>query len=336
MSVAMKHLFVLNPKSFWNQWKMEQVRSKIHEFFKTLGSQDYAIHVSRFPRDATGYVSGFIRMFPQETIIRVYAVGGDGILFDCLNAVIPFPNAELAAIPYGFKNTFLYGFGKANVYLFRDIRRQVEASTIPLDVIRCGSHYAISFCAMGIESEAHIRAEKIREQWAMSGHLFRWLAKRLYIQLCYLGGILAIFDKKITQQRYEIDIDGEMFDEKFSIINIANSAWYAGSLSPQRRARPDDGVLDVFIGRSMNKWNLIRRVRPYLKGRYSREAGDFYILERARKITIRSQDPIFIDLDDIQLVDTNITVEVLPGAIRFVDVAGQGYWGEGYWEESND
>jgi hypothetical protein len=33
-----KHLFILNPKSFWHKWKQTQVLSRIHGFFNTANN----------------------------------------------------------------------------------------------------------------------------------------------------------------------------------------------------------------------------------------------------------------------------------------------------------
>jgi len=132
MDKNIMHLFILNPISFWNMWKQTQVLNRIQSFFSTIDNNDYAIHISRFPRDAASFIPVFARALPKGTVLRVYAIGGDGILFDCLNGVMGIENAELASIPYGRTNDFIRGFGKNEDVFFKRLALQYNAPTIPL------------------------------------------------------------------------------------------------------------------------------------------------------------------------------------------------------------
>jgi diacylglycerol kinase family enzyme len=262
----------------------------------------------------------------KETTVRVYSVGGDGTLFDCLNGIMGFNNVELAVIPYGRENIFVRGFGKDTLPLFRDISQQFNGKTIPLDVIRCGTNYAMSFCTIGMEADARTKILEI-QNLLEGGNLFnQWLIKQFYTPVCYLGAAKAAFNHKVIHQNYELTVDGEDLGGKHSTINIANGAWYGEKLRPQSSARPDDGILDIIASRGGNPLEIIFKTPRYLKGSFTTSSADF-TLRRGRKIVIRSKDPLIINLDDIVFFDTEITVEVLPGAVRFVDVTMQGYQG---------
>ncbi|MDR0624169.1 MAG: acylglycerol kinase family protein, partial [Treponema sp.] len=108
----MHHLFILNPKSFRRAREMDSLISSIDSYFKSVNQDNYKLYISRFPRDAIGAIRMFMAGIPEDSRVRVYAAGGDGILFDCLNGVVGFENAELAIMPFGITNNFVRSFGE--------------------------------------------------------------------------------------------------------------------------------------------------------------------------------------------------------------------------------
>ena len=329
MNSTRKHLFILNPKSFWHKWKQEAVLARIHEFFEIMGNDNYTVHISRFPRDATGFINRFMRDLPAETSLRVYAIGGDGILFDCLNGIAELPNAELAAIPYGHSNSFIRGFGCwENRASFRDISCQVTSSTIPMDIIRCGNRYILNYCTFGIEAMSILNAARLRNNMRESEEFTQWLGRRLYTPLYYMGAVSAYFDKDIHGRHYKIDLDGEDLSGGYCSILIANGPYYDDNKHPASQAMPNDGMMDIILTRSAHPIRAIILIPSYIMGLQHKFPGDF-ILKRGRKLRISSEDqhPIMSASDGVIFYSRDVTVELMPGALRFVDAAGQGYWG---------
>jgi diacylglycerol kinase family enzyme len=322
----MKHLFILNPKSFWHKWKQEAVLARIHDFFKIMGTDNYTVHISRFPRDAMGFIHRFMKELPAETPLRVYAIGGDGILFDCLNGIVGFPNVELAAIPYGYSNNFIRGFDWKNRSLFRDISRQFTSPAIPMDIIHCGNSYALSFCALGIEAQSVFNIMRLRNNMREGEKFMQWLGRRLYSAIYYVGAVSACFDKEVYRRHYEIDIDGEDLSGNYRSILMANGPYYGGNIHPVSAAMPNDGMMDIVLARSGNPIRAAALIPAYIMGLQHKFPGDF-ILKRGRKIRIGSGEPIMAASDGIIFYGKDFTVELMPGALRFVDVTGQGYRG---------
>lgn len=319
----MKHLFVVNPHAFKDrQYLLDKVLKEIDVFFKITESEEYVVHISQFPRDAIGFIRAFMKDIRKETIIRVYAVGGDGILFDCLNGIMGFENAELAAIPYGSTNNFVQGFGKENIPRFRDISRQFESSPVPIDVMKLDGAYALNFCTLGIESEAIFLSLKIMRLLEKGGSFSRLIKKHFYEQLYYLGGLAALFGKKYLHQCYRVDIDGEDCGGYYRTIHIANSPWYGGNKCPIRIASPNDGVLDVLLGYPRGALHTLIELPDFVKGRLEKRPDEL-ALKQARKISVSSETPMAINYDDIVYFDQTLTVELLPGAVQFVNAGEQ-------------
>jgi len=326
MKQSVKHLFIINPKSFWKKTKQNQIVVRIHEFFREIENTEYEIFVSRFPRDAVGYIPSFAKTLPESTTLRVYAVGGDGILFDCLNGIVGLENAELAAIPYGYTNNFVQGFNKNERLLFRILSKQYDAPAIPVDIMRCGKTYGLNYCVIGIEAEAIHYAKEMREQMERGNTLTQWLSRHLYKQCYYMGALAVFSNKKLLQQHYEIEVDGERSAGAYQGFSIFNSPYYGGNLHPINNAMPNDGILDML---TIRNWGFLRTISVfplYTLGRYKMFPRNF-VLKQGEKITIRSDETLRLWIDGEMFLEPELNVEILPAAIKFVDATRHGYKG---------
>jgi diacylglycerol kinase family enzyme len=298
----------------------DAVIAEIHAYFYDNAQEEHYIHVSRYPRDAIGVIRKFVATVPDGTITRVYAVGGDGILFDCLNGIVELPNMELAAMPYGTSNDFVGAFGKEKIELFRDMAKQVSAGTIKTDILHCGSNYAMNTCIVGVEAAAVLHAIRLMQtfDWAVR------ITRRVVAPLFTIGGIFAILDRSIREQRYRISLDEERVDGTCTCINIANGPYYGGGMSAATSAMPDDGILDALFLRSGTAFQILRMLPQYLKGGYYKYP-DFFSYRRMRKVDISSDTPISVNLDGEAFLDMNVTVEVIPQAVDVVVPDGVRY-----------
>jgi diacylglycerol kinase family enzyme len=303
---------------------MEAVIAGIRRYFEDPRFEEPVIHVSRFPRDAIAVIRNYFKELNSDETVRVYAVGGDGILFDCLNGVVGLPNAELAIIPYGRTNDMVRAFGEHKNELFRDISLQAVSPAVPTDIIYCGNVYALNLCNIGVEADAVLKATAINRYLENRNGIFPWLNDTLYLLIYYLGGIQAIFNKPLISQNYTLIIDGEELAGQYCSINIANGPCYGGDKNAVITAVPDDGLLDTLFFKSAPSLKILSEMIPYTRGRYADYAGGF-VWKRVRKIVIRSDAPLYIDLDGEMFFDTNITVEVMPAAVKIVAVNGLKY-----------
>ena len=320
----MKHLFVINPRSFPVQAGQDKVIKEIEACFSAPNGAEHAILLSRYTRDAIGLIRKWIKEYQGGETIRVYAVGGDGILFDCLNGIVGLPNTELAAIPYGTANDFIRSFGEGQKEHFRNIKLQTTSQAIPTDIIHCGNNYAINFCTVGLESDAIMSALNLYN--GISPHIrkFQRLNKFVYTKLFLLGGAMAVFNKKILNQHYAVTIDGEDLSGVYGTISIANGPCYGVDMNPVITAMPDDGFFDALFFHSSSSFKTASIIPNYLKGKF-RNYPDYFIWKRFKRIEIRSKDPLLVDLDGEVFIDTSITVEIIPQAIMFTTPGGLAY-----------
>ncbi|MDR0376138.1 MAG: hypothetical protein LBH85_10560 [Treponema sp.] len=308
----MKHVFVFNPKSFAQKTQMEYIIDTIGQFFRKQEKPHFSIQTSYFPRDAIGIIKREVTTADENETVRVYAIGGDGILFDCLNGIVGLPNMELAAVPYGKTNDFLRVFGTDKMSLFKDIGALVSAKTLPTDVISFGSNYAINTLTIGMESLAVVNMNSFSRKH--SGLLNR--VSFLYNRLFSISALPALFDHNVLFQRYNIIIDDVDFSGEYSAINIANGPCYGGDKSAIPMARPDDGILHTLLFKPLGAIGTLFVLPNYVKGKTPSNCK----LLQAKKLEIRSEQPLQIQADGEIFFDTNITVEVKPAAVQFVAV----------------
>ena len=324
MESNVKHLFILNPQAFWNKWKQDKVLANIHAFFSSSGN--YEIFESRFPRDAVNFIPLYAKDLSKDITLRVYAIGGDGILFDCLNGLIGVKNAELGVIPYGLTNNFVRGFGKNAKDLFRNIEKQSKAASVPFDVIRCGNNYSLNYCIVGVEAEAIRHAEQSRKKPKRTNSLYKWLFKKFYNLFYYIGALVAHLRKKVLKHQYEMIIDGEIFKGPCLGVSVFNAAYYGNNLHPAKKAMPNDGILDIIIVRGHIMLRTFGIIFSYIKGRYYKFPKIFKKKEGV-KIKICSLNPIIYSMDNISFFDNELDIELMPDAVRFIDATGYGYKG---------
>jgi diacylglycerol kinase family enzyme len=293
---------------------MDAFISRVKDQFEGVIKEEYDIQISRFPRHAIRTVRRYITLAGPEQPVRVYAVGGDGILFDCLNGIVGLPNADLVPVPYGRTNDFVRAFGEGLNHTFRNIPLLAAAPAIPTDILHCGSNYALNLCIVGLESASVFRTVAIQQKLKNWPWFIRNSA-RIYNLIYYLGGFMVMFDRKLLNQEYTITIDGENLSGSYASVNIANGSCYGGDKSAVITAVPDDGLMDVLMLKGIGTLVGLRMVLPYTNGHY-----DYFpentVLKRGKVISIRSPEPLMINLDGETFLDTNITVELVKGAVR--------------------
>jgi diacylglycerol kinase family enzyme len=315
-----EHFFIINPKSFPRKGEQEGIISHIESYFAARRIPGLFYHVSRYPRDAISVLRKYLALTEPETIVRVYAVGGDGIAFDCLNGIVGLPNAELAVLPYGGGSDFVRAFGEDRYEEFRDIGLQVEAPVIPTDIIHCANNYALNFCAVGLEAASVIHAMPLIKRFEKTRNMFPALTGVFYT----LGGIIASFDKKLSGQRYELRIDGDDFSGRYGVINVANGPYYGSGKSAVSTAVPDDGLLDVLVARKMGSLKTLG-LQPAYPGGKNYKYPKHCFLRRAKKVSIRSEDSLMVNLDGEAFFDSHLTIEIIHRAVKIAAVNGAAY-----------
>jgi diacylglycerol kinase family enzyme len=320
----MEHLFVINPQSFGTNLRgvresMDAITAEIKAYF--VGKEEkYTIHISRYPRNAIVAIRRYFKNLAADTRVRVYAVGGDGMAFDCLNGIVGMSNVELAIIPYGTGSDFVRAFGPEHYLEFRNLTAQTSASTIPVDVIKCNGKYALNFCSVGVESVAAIKIIPLFKRFKRLRRSFPFFNRVFFL----IGAILAQFEKRVIGQEYGIFADGENVSGSYLGINIANAPYYGDGLSAVSSAVPDDGLMDMLITKKMHIFAAFASLAKFVSGGW-RLLSKHFIFRRIKQVSIRSTKPLSVNLDGEVFFDTFLDIEILPHLVNIVNVTGAGF-----------
>ncbi|MCL2002543.1 MAG: hypothetical protein FWG72_00880 [Oscillospiraceae bacterium] len=305
----MRHLFVINPHSFRTIGSLKRILMDMENCFSVGRRMEYKIYISRRPRDAVAAVRRYLLTVPPQETVRVYAVGGDGILFDCLNGMVRFPNAELTSVPYGSANDFVRAFGDDAAPAFRDIKALSAAPSRPVDVIHCGPNFALIEVNVGLVGQTVIHANTFLRHTNLNR------MRRFTPHVYTLAALKSVTNMDIIRQKYTVSIDGEDMSGSYCNIHIANIPCDGGAFVPSPYAVPDDGLLDVIFLSGNRSVDVIKRIGDRNSGHFEKHTA--FVYKKCRTVTIQSDLQLCTQMDGEAFYTHEVTLEIIPGGIKF-------------------
>lgn len=300
----MKHLFIINPNAGKGK-AFETVMPKIKEA-TTARNVDYKVYVSSSPQDTHDYCK---KIGESGEDVRIYACGGDGTIYDIVNAIYGYDNVQFAAVPLGSGNDFIRLFGTKEQ--FADIGAQIDGTAIKIDAIKCGDKIAVNQCSMGFDAEVCSKQSEFKK--------IPWLTG----ESAYTASLVYCLKSK-TANRFTVTIDdGEPITDDFVFAFCGNSRFYGGGYQAAPYAVPDDGLLDFSIVRAMKIPRLISQIGNYKKGRHFKWPETTYV--RGKKMTVHSDIPASVNVDGECDLVTDSTFEIIPSAFNFVIPTSSSY-----------
>lgn len=293
----MKHLFIINPNAGKGK-AFDVIMPKIKEAVAAR-NVDYKIYVSSSLQDTHDYCKNVCESGEN---VRFYACGGDGTIYDIVNAIYGYDNVEFAAIPLGSGNDFIRLFGTKEQFI--DVGAQIDGTAIKIDAIKCGNRIAVNQCSMGFDAEVCSKQSDFKK--------IPWLTG----ETAYTASLIYCLKSK-TSNRFTVTIDdGEPITDNFVFAFCGNSRFYGGGYQAAPYAVPDDGLLDFSIVRAMKISRLVTQIGNYKKGRHFKWPETTYV--RGKKMTVHSDLPASVNVDGECDLVTDSTFEIIPSAFSFV------------------
>ena len=308
----MRHIFIINPNAGKGK-ALGSIHPVIQKYCKEH-QLDWDVYI---PDSASG-AREFIRSEAEragDQVVRFYACGGDGTLYEAVNAAYPYRNAQVGVIPLGSGNDFIRLFGTAEQ--FRDIDAQVNGSPIALDLVRCDKgQVAINQSSMGFDGEVCAKKEEFKHIPIMRGNT------------AYPASIAYCFLHKMKNE-FTISIDGgEPVRETVIFCVASNSRWYGGGYQAAPYAMPNDGYLDfVIVEKKVPRIKLLPLINMYKNGEHDKLAATGMLTYiRGKKITIHSDKLAAINCDGEYMYVNDVSFEVLERGIQFIVPATSSYF----------
>jgi len=300
----MKHLFIINSQAEQIAGRVDELEEHIKSFFSVNPREEYSIHKCRWKRDASGFTRRTINDAPE--IIRVYALGGSGTLFEVINGIVGMPNAQVAWYPLGNNNSLLYTFGSSEkIALFQSLQNLCFSRVVTLDTIKAGNHYMITNALIGAEAEAGKMGESLTRKIPFSKKFY-------YLVWEYVRPVLHTHTQYYRFETESVSEEGEYYS-----ILLTNVPAYGRGLQPAADAVFNDGYMDVYAIKPLPWKKSPMIISDYFKGCYNKWP-EYISHYRCKKFHISSSTTMAISLDGELFYDTSLDFEICPASVNFV------------------
>ena len=303
----MKHLFIVNPIAGGKD-KSAEVRAKAERAFQTR-ADSYEVYVTKAPMDA---VDKLRREAASGEELRVYACGGDGTFNECVNGAALLPNVAVCPFPTGTGNDFCRTFGEEQE-LFRDLDAILNGDVHPIDLIDCNGRYSVNICSVGIDARIGTEVHKYSGIPLIGG------------ATGYVVSAAVNVFKGINRPMHVRCGDYDASCEH-ALIAACNGRYYGGGFNPSLNARPDDGILDIYVVPGVSLFTLARLIGQYAAGKADKYP-QFITHLRGDSLHIAFDKQDVVNLDGEALYATEVDMRLVPRAMRLIVPRGMTFFG---------
>ncbi|MEW9529493.1 diacylglycerol kinase family protein [Microbispora sp. NPDC049125] len=227
----------------------------------------------------------------------IFVWGGDGSVQRCVDALAG-TDATVAIIPAGTANLLARNLGIPED-LPEAVRIGFEGRRVKLDLGKInGEHFAVM---AGVGFDAEMIADADRGLKDRLGRL-----SYIWTGLKHVGGAVSPM---------KVKIDGnDWFEGDASCVLVGNVGTVTGGIDVFEGARYDDGWLEVGISTAEGPIQWARTLGRMSAG--NAEKSPFVRITRARKVSVKLQNPMAYELDGGARERTkSITIKVVPAGI---------------------
>ena len=239
--------------------------------------------------------------WPSDAELNQYSdawvIGGDGTINYFINK---YPNCKIPITLFcgGTGNDFawkLYG----DVKIEQQLATILTATPKPIDAAKVNGKLYINCLGVGFDGEILQSMKSIRFIGGHYGYL--------------LAVIFKIFFFK--EQKIQIQIGNETWNEKFLLALIVNSSRAGGGFFIAPPAALNDGLLNMVLSKKISILKRLWYLPVIQKGKHLHLP--FIIHRLVEKITIKCEKELPIQVDGELLYAKDIQIEVLPSQFLF-------------------
>lgn len=235
----------------------------------------------------------------------IISMGGDGTVNEVVSGLYDAKrDTPLAIYPAGTVNDFAESMGiPKDPYDFYTMVVYGKKSAV--DIGLCGDSAFINVCAVGAFSEI--------------GYSVPEEAKSAVGRLAYYAEGFRMFrERDFLKSGFDvhIDCDGEIIDTKAMIVMVSNSNSVGGFSKISPKADVKDGLLELAVIEEMSMAKVFELFRTIGLGKHIDH--DHFIYRHGKKITLRADKPMHVDIDGEKGPCLPQTIQVVPGAVQLI------------------
>lgn len=298
-----KYLLISNPKAASGRRSklIPEIATRLSNY---SGTGTAAVEI--FQSQHAGHIEEHLGKCDLKPFAAVIAVGGDGTLHEVLNGLYQQNQDDripMGLIPAGTGNAFSRELGLTPDNLGRAIEIIAKGNLRKIDTAsyRCDGQlrYFLNIISMGFAVDAGLSAKKLK-----------WLGNSAYT----LGTLWQTLFLKTSS--YEITIDGKTENVEAVLASISNSRYTGTSFLIAPEAKLDDGLLDFLLLGKISKLKILRLFPTIYTGKHIHYPE--ISIRKARKITIKTRQPLILSPDGEFNGTTPVEIECLPQDLEFL------------------
>ena len=232
------------------------------------------------------------------SVDRIVIAGGDGSIAPALPALLEVAK-PLAVIPLGTANDLARNLGLPSAHAAQ-LALAAEGSVRPIDLGSANGRPFLNAASIGLGAAVASLHQ---------GDAKRWLGVLNYLRVLYLAW------RRIRPFTVDITCDGVRHHGRFVHVAVLNGRFHGGGLEPRPDGAIDDGRLDLYALRDGPMFRLMRILAALrLRGM----ASEVIFRLAGTHITIRTQRARRVNVDGELCMETPLTLEIMPRALRVV------------------
>ena len=304
----MKHLVVINGNA---GSVTEDLERKVNEAFKGL---DFEIYKTTGPKSVIPFLKEYLKK--AKDTVRVYACGGDGTVFEVVNGLVGFDNAELAILAVGTGNDFVKIYGGKEKFSDFGALINGKVQEIDLSKLSCPTMaeplYSVNVINFGFDAIVGAMGNYYKENGLPEEAKKKGLDPYDY----------ALKHDAMKHGRFNdivVYADGEQLNEKQMLLATLAQGQYVGA---KFRCAPKsdntDGLIDVCLLKTMTFLGLGMIIGTYTKGKHLDRKRRKIVYRRAKEIKMVGLKDFDVCIDGEMIKGNNFVVTVCPKAIKLV------------------
>jgi diacylglycerol kinase (ATP) len=239
------------------------------------------------------HLSFFIEKFPDTK--GVIAVGGDGLLHNILQRVVP-AQIPLALIPAGTGNDFVRTLGWKLDSFDDQLQAVTTLSPTAVDLGLVDGEWFAAILSTGFDSIVNEKANTMA--WPKGPMKY--------------NAAIAIELPRFKPRHYQITLDDRTISTEAMLIAVSNGRSYGGGMLVCPNANIVDGLFDVMVLHPVSTIEFIKVFPRVFAGTHvSHPAVE---IVRSRSVRIESKAVAYADGERIGQLP--ISAECIPGALR--------------------
>lgn len=297
------YLIVVNPVSGDGKgakvWKIVEPRLRANGVL-------YTVHFTTAPEEGTRYVRESLRAQGALNYTGVVVVGGDGTVNDVVNGIrqsgVEIP---LGVIPGGSGNDLARSLGvnhweKAIQTILAGHQSQMDLGFVN------DRYFVINNIGVGFDATVSYISNR---SW------YKAFLNRIGLgKLTYAITLMRLL---LSYRRMTMTIETEHGTHKWNkawFVAVSNITNYGGGMQICPDAKADDGVFQAAIVHGLSRLRILLLFPLVFSGKHKGRRGVEFL--EARKMTIRTDRPVYVHMDGEVKFQSPVTIENVPLAIR--------------------